>query len=54
MKAFKTEAQTIQNCSKKSAQKECKKAYSTYIHDITSSEQKYNPKKFWSFIENKR
>ncbi|CAG2235802.1 unnamed protein product [Mytilus edulis] len=39
---------------KKSSQKECKKAYSTYIHDIISPEQKSNPKKFWSFIKNKR
>ncbi|CAC5405349.1 unnamed protein product [Mytilus coruscus] len=39
---------------KKSSQKECKKAYSTYIRDIISPEQKSSPKKFWSFIKNKR
>ena len=37
-----------------SSQKECKKAYSTYIHDIISPKQKSNPRKFWSFTKNKR
>ncbi|VDI01139.1 Hypothetical predicted protein [Mytilus galloprovincialis] len=41
-----------QSCG--SSQKECKKAYSTYIHDIISPKQKSNPRKFWSFTKNKR
>jgi hypothetical protein len=36
----------------KETQKECKKAYNTYINDIVSSEK--NPKKLYSFISGKR
>lgn len=36
------------------SQRECRKAYQNFVHETICPELKNNPKKFWSFIKNKK
>ena len=39
---------------KRYTQQQCKNAYESYVRSIVSTEPGNNPKRFWSFIKNKR
>ena len=40
--------------TKKESQRECRRAYSSYVNNLISDDQTGNPKKLYSFIKSKK